>query len=110
MDNSLLEGGAYIKHVTAERLVIGCNETGDSFELTCEQGRWIGVRTNCSSSFARKSSRSLCCVIKILLTYLLTHSLIHPLTYLLIYFTLLHRHCKGLVVTGFNNVCIMRAS
>jgi len=55
MDDSL-EGGAYIKHVTAGRLVIGCNETGDSFELTCEHGRWIGLRTNCSSSFARKSS------------------------------------------------------
>ena len=50
------EGGAYIKHVTAERLMIGCNETGNSFELTCEHGSWTGQRKNCSGSFASKSS------------------------------------------------------
>ena len=53
MDEAL-EGGAYIKHVTAGRVVIGCNETGDSFELTCENGSWIGERTNCSSLFTSK--------------------------------------------------------
>ena len=55
MDSSL-EGVAYVKHVTAERVVIGCNETGNSFALTCEQGRWIGVETNCSGLFHRESS------------------------------------------------------
>jgi len=49
VDEILQEGGAYIRHVTAGRLVIGCNETGGSFELTCEHGRWTGQTTNCSS-------------------------------------------------------------
>jgi len=53
--DKLQEGGAYIKHVTSGRLVIGCNETGGSFELMCEHGRWIGQTTNCSSLFASKS-------------------------------------------------------
>jgi len=56
MDDSL-EGGAYIKHVTtAQRVVIGCNETGYSFELRCERGSWTGQRRNCSEPFTSKSS------------------------------------------------------
>jgi len=55
MDDTL-EGGAYIKHVTAGRVVIGCNETENSFELTCEHGRWSDLRSNCSGSFDSKSS------------------------------------------------------
>jgi len=48
------DGAAYIKHVTAGRLVIGCNETGGSFELSCQHGLWTGPTANCSDLLTGK--------------------------------------------------------
>ena len=31
------------------RAVLGCNDTGDRWELLCKEGRWVGKASNCSS-------------------------------------------------------------